>query len=312
MIVVLSSELEIAGVRGVKALVEMDVDAGTEPIAGQVLARVRAALPALVPSEARVARFVLDHPDEVIHLSVTELAGIASSSPSSVMRFCQNLGFKGYGAFKIALARDIAPPVRRLQADISEDDAPYEVLRKVSQAAADAVANAGTTITPETFGRAVAALESAERMLIVGVGTSAPVVQDVAYRLLTIGMRVEAPADVHVQHVAASLLHPGDVCLAISHTGSTRETVATVRTAAAAGARTVGVTSFFRSPLTEMLDIALVAGSHETAFRLEAMASRLAHLSVLDALVVALALRNRERSTAALDSYGAVLGEHRF
>jgi RpiR family transcriptional regulator, carbohydrate utilization regulator len=278
----------------------------------RVLARVRAELPSLVPSEARVARFVLDHPDDVIHCSVTELAAISSSSPSSVMRFCQRLGFKGYGGFKIALARDAATPVRRLQADVRETDAPHVILRKVASSAADAVADAAGTIDPETFDRAIAALEAAERLLVIGVGSSAPVVQDIAYRLLTIGLRVEAPVDVHVQHVAASLLGPRDACLAISHTGSTRETVAALRSAAAAGARTVAVTSFFRSPLTEVAEITLVAGSVETAFRLEAMASRLVHLSVLDAMFVALALRDRERATAALDCYGAVLGEHRF
>ena len=81
---------------------------------------------------------------------------------------------------------------------------------------------------------------------------------------------------------------------------------------ALAGAQVVAVTSFFHSPLTEVAHLTLVCGSKETAFRVEAMASRLAHLTVLDALYVALAVRNRERTASALDSFGAVLSEHRF
>jgi DNA-binding MurR/RpiR family transcriptional regulator len=180
------------------------------------------------------------------------------------------------------------------------------------QAAAEAVGEAATTVDDETFDRVVALLDAADRVLVAGVGSSAPIVQDVAYRLLTIGLRTEAPLDVHVQHVAASLLSASDVCLAISHTGSTRETLATVRLAAAAGARTVAVTSFFRSPLTELADLSLVTGSKETAFRVEAMSSRLAHLAVLDALFVALAARNRDRAMAAQDAYSGVLAEHRL
>ena len=288
------------------------LERGEENVAGKVVASIRALLPSVIPSEARVARFVIDQPAEVIHLSVTELAGIASTSASTVMRFCQKLGFKGYQDFKIALAQDSTPPARRLQADVSEGDSPGEILNKVVNTAADAVADAATTIDPAVIAGVVDLLESADRILVVGVGSSAPIVQDIAYRLLTIGMRVEAPLDVHVQHVTASLLTNRDVCLAISHTGSTRETVATVRSAAMAGATTVAVTSFFRSPLTEVAHVALVTGSKETAFRVEAMASRLAHLSVLDALYVALAVGNRERTLAAQDAYGAVLAEHRF
>lgn len=287
-------------------------DPGDEIIAGKVVPLVRALLPSLIPSEARVARFVIGQPFEVIHYSVTELAGIANTSASTVMRFCQKLGFKGYQDFKIALAQDASPPLRRLQADVEDGDSPSEILNKVVHAATDAVSGAAATIDHATFTNVVEMLDAADRVLVIGVGSSSPIAQDIAYRFLTIGLRVEAPLDVHVQHVTASLLSDRDVCLAISHTGSTRETVAAVRSASTAGARTIAVTSFLRSPLTEVAEVALVTGSRETAFRVEAMASRLAHLSVLDALFVALAVRNRERALAAQDAYGAVLAEHRF
>jgi DNA-binding MurR/RpiR family transcriptional regulator len=279
---------------------------------GAILGRIRAVLPSLIPSEARVARFAIDQPGEVIHLSVTELAATAQTSASTVMRFCQKLGFRGYQDFKIALAQDGTPPLKRIQADVTEEDSAEEILQKVVHAAAEAVASAASTVDAGAFEQAVAAIGAAERILVVGVGSSLPIVQDIAYRLLTLGLRVEAPLDVHVQHVTASLLSERDVCLAISHTGSTRETVATVRAAAQAGARTIAVSSFLQSPLTELADLSLVSGSRETAFRVEAMASRLAHLSVLDALFVAVAVRNRERALAAQDVYGSVLSEHRF
>lgn len=286
--------------------------AAEELAPGRIVALVRGSLSSLVPSEARVARLVIEAPAEVIHLSVTELADEANTSATTVMRFCRRLGFKGYQDFKIALAQDAIPPLRRLQADVVEGDTPPSILSKVIDAAAEAVSGAGSTIDDATFTRAVDVLAAAERILVIGVGSSAPIVQDIAYRFLTIGLRAEAPLDVHVQHVTARLLGDRDVCLAISHTGSTRETVATARSAAAAGAQVIAVTSFFHSPLTTAANLTLVCGSKETAFRVEAMASRLAHLTVLDALFVALAVRARERAVAAQDLYGDVLSEHRF
>ena len=114
-----------------------------------------------------------------------------------------------------------------------------------------------------------------------------------------VGVVSNAPPDVHVQHVAARLLTDGDVCVAISHTGATRETVATVRAARDAGATTIAVTSFSRSPISRLADVVLVAGGPELSFRHEAMASRLAHLSLLDALYVAVAMRFQETRSAS-------------
>ena len=109
----------------------------------------------------------------------------------------------------------------------------------------------------------------------------------------------------------AGLPTAADACLAISHTGQTRETLATVTAARAAGATTVAVTSFSRSPLTKIVDAALVAGSRETAFRIEAMSSRLAHAAVLDALRVSLALARPDRARPAQALSADVLTEHR-
>lgn len=279
---------------------------------GSVTATIRAIAPSLVPSEARVARLFVDRPSEIVHLSVTELAAMAGVSASTVVRCCQRLGLKGYQDLKIALAQDTIPALRRLQGDVEEGDAPAVVLAKVVEAGAVAIRSAVATVDSTAFERAIAALDEAGRVLVVGVGSSAPIAQDAAYRFLTIGLRAEAPVDVHVQHVAARLLGRGDVCMAISHTGSTQETLAVTRAAAAAGVTTIAVTSFLRSPLTEVASIALVAGSRETSFRVEAMASRMAHMTVLDALFVAVALRDRTRSLAAQETHAAVMAEHRF
>jgi len=56
----------------------------------------------------------------------------------------------------------------------------------------------------------------------------------------------------------------------------------------------------------------ILAGGREVAFRLEAMASRLAHVAVLDALLVAVALADEERSQRALAFYTDALSEHRL
>jgi DNA-binding MurR/RpiR family transcriptional regulator len=185
----------------------------------------------------------------------------------------------------------------------------------VLNASAEAMSDAAAMISPAAFTRSVELLCAARHILCVGVGvgvgTSAPLAADAAYRLRTIGLPAEAPADVHTQHVAARLLGPPDLCLAVSHTGQTRETLATVTAARTAGAATIAVTSFSHSPLTRSSDISLIAGSRETNHRVEAMTSRLAHIAVLDALYVAVRLAQPERARLAEHLSAQVITEHR-
>jgi DNA-binding MurR/RpiR family transcriptional regulator len=144
------------------------------------------------------------------------------------------------------------------------------------------------------------------------VGTSANVAQDASYRFRLIGLPSEAPPDIHVQQVAARLLRQRDVCIVVSHRGTTDASVATAAAARQAGAVVVAITSFMRSPLTEIAHIAIVAGSRQTWFRVEAMASRVVHLCVLDAMFVALAMRRGALATAALKATGEGLPDHPF
>jgi hypothetical protein len=106
-------------------------------------------------------------------------------------------------------------------------------MHKVFTAGADAIRQSIATLEVQAFEKAVEVLRTAHTVLFVGVGTSAPLAQDAAYRFRTIGVHAESPLDVHVQHVSASLLTRRDVCVAVSHTGATRETLACVKSAAA-------------------------------------------------------------------------------
>lgn len=279
---------------------------------GSVVAHIRANLPALTARGRRVGQAVLDDPRDVIHLTVSDLAERTGTSVATVVRFCQDVGLRGFADLKIRLAAEAIPADRALHEDVRVGDPPDAVLGKVLTSTAAAVAAAADTVDTRAFVRAVELLRDTRQLLCVGVGTSAPLAQDAGYRFRTAGLPAEAPADAHVQHVTARLLGPGAVCLCFSHTGQTRETLASTAAARVAGAATIAITSFFHSPLTELADVALVAGSRETDFRMEAIASRIAHIAVLDALYVAVSLSDVDRARAAQQLTADTLAEHRI
>ena len=275
------------------------------------LPHLRSRMTALGASDRKVAQVVLAQPGSVVFWSITELADAAGTAKSSVVRFCQALGLRGFHDLKLLLAQEVAAMGPHV-GDVADEDTPTDVLGKVVEAGVRTLRDALATVGREPFEASVELIGDARGVLLVGVGTSAPLAQDAAYRLRTIGVRAEAPADAHVQHVAAKLLAPGDVCLAISHSGSTRETRIAVGAAREAGAARIAVTSFASSPLTELGDHVVLAGAREASHRLEAMTSRLAHVAVLDALLVAVALRDEERAQAALSRYADAIAEHRL
>ena len=254
---------------------------------------------------------VVDQPELVIHRSAAEVAELANTSAATVVRCAQKLGFRGFHDLKLSLAQEL-PAFSRDQTAAPAADPRVAALARVTRAGAEAVRDAGALVDPASFETAVSAIGDAARVVFVGVGTSAPLCQDAAYRFSAIGIGAEAPADVHMQHVHARRLAAGEVCVAVSHTGATHETLQAARGAAQAGATVVAITSFTRSALTELSDCVIVAGARELGLRLEAVASRLAHLAVLDALLVAVAERDPGRSQAALAIYADVLAEHRL
>jgi DNA-binding MurR/RpiR family transcriptional regulator len=288
------------------------VTAAPLPTDGSVVAHIRARMPALTTRGTRIGQAILDNPLEVIHLTVSDLAARTDTSVATVVRFCQDVGLRGFADLKIRLAAEAIPAERGLHEDVTPGDEPATVLTKVLTSTAGAVAAAADTVDPTAFARAVTLLRDARHLLCVGVGTSAPLAQDAGYRFRIAGLLAEAPYDTHVQHVGARLLGPGAVCLCFSHTGQTRETLGSVAAARAAGAATIAVTSFFNSPLTELADVALIAGSSETDFRMEAMTSRIAHIAVLDALYVAVFLSDVERGSNAQQLSADALTDHRI
>ncbi|MEN2742726.1 MurR/RpiR family transcriptional regulator [Microbacterium sp. X-17] len=276
------------------------------------LARIRALLPSLPPSDRRAAEVISARGAEVLGSSISEIAQAARVAESTVIRACKRLGFTGFQDLKLAIARDVRPQLELVADEIRDGDSATEIVAKVFAASSDVLSEAVTSVDTPTLSLVVDAMAVADRVLFVGLGPSSPIAQDAAYRFRSIGVRADAPIDSLTQHQAAAMLHSGDVCVLISHTGATRETLEIAATATDRGAVTVAVTSYGRSPLTRAVEYPLIAGGRQLGFRVEAMASRLAHLCVLDSMYVALAMRDSDRAMAALDAHHAVASHHQL
>ncbi|KKB13471.1 transcriptional regulator [Devosia geojensis] len=272
-----------------------------------VIERIAAIRADLAPTAGRIADFIAQNAADVVHMSVTEVAERAGASEGSVVGLCQQLGARGFQQIKIALARDLVQPVQFIQEDLNPADGLADVVAKIFGADLRALQDTQNALDIGELARAVEAIRKAKRIEVFGIGSAAPIAEDATYRLLRIGINARASVDSHVQAITGSLCDRDVAVLTISHSGSTIETLTATKLAKEAGATTIAVTNFGRSPLLSHTDIVLHTLARETQFRTEAMTSRIAQLAVIDTLIAALALADYERAVSTINKTFDVL-----
>ena len=286
------------------------------PEAGRgLLVRIRAELPGLRPAERRVALAVLEDPAGVAQRSIGALARQCDTSGATVLRFCRSVGYRHYPDLRIDLARETSREEADngrgtlLTGDISPTDTLSEIVAKIAWSDARAIEDTAATLDVETLGRAIDAVSAAQRIDIFGIGASGFVAQDLHQKLHRIGLLSSVWPDPHAALTSAALLGPPDVAIAISHTGTTIDTIEALRVAEGRGATTIAITNFGDSPLAGHAHHVLTTAARETTFRSGAMASRIAQLAVVDCLFVGVAQRSYERTMLALErTFAAVQG----
>jgi DNA-binding MurR/RpiR family transcriptional regulator len=268
--------------------------------------------PTLNKVEKKIADLILSDPENLVHLTISEIAVKIDVAHSSIVRFCKILGFEGFKQLKINIATNLRKTTDTILLDIERTDKPGVVLSKVYRSAITTLEETLNTIDRGEFTKAVRLLSRAKRIEFYGIGTSAVLALDAYYRFMRVGLPAYAAVDPHIQRVSASMAGKDWVIVGISHTGRTRDTFDALKIAKERGAKIICITSFMKSPIVSISDVGLVIVSPETRVMKEAVTSRIAHVALLDSLYTAVAVANYEKSTSHLESMSNILNETRF
>ncbi len=260
--------------------------------------RIQGTYSSLRTAEQRVADFILKHAEELIYLTVTELAERTQTSESTVVRLCQKIGYKGYQEFKIMLARDLVGPAETVYEQIEPSDSLEALKTKVFQANAQALKDTIEVLADDELVKAVHALGHARRVEIYGIGGSAPLAFDAYHKFMKLGICAVWLNDSDLMAMSSSLLDAADVVLGISHTGASRDVCDAMENAQNAGATTICITHRATSPITKVSNIKLFTAAKETAFGSDATSSRIAQLSIVDVLYAGIANQDYDHALA--------------
>jgi len=281
-------------------------------IAKDYLVIIKNLLPSMHQGEKKIAEYILSHPADVINMTIAQLAILLSVADSSIVRFCRLIGLNGFTDLKINLAKNISKSSYPVPEEISLHDDDYSIALKVFSSSIQTLQNTINTLDKEEFHRTVQFLLQAKRIEIYGIGTSATLAQDAYYRFMRIGLPAYAATDPHISRISASMLDDECVALGISHTGRTKDTIEALQIAKGKGAKIIGITSFYKTPLLDLVDSKLVISSIEADFLKEAVSSRIAHLGLIDSLCTCLIIRRYKQTEPLLDSMTYILNQLRY
>lgn len=265
----------------------------------------------LTPAEQRVATLVLEHPRTILNEPIAEIARMAEVSQPTVIRFCRSLGFLGLADFKLKFASSLTGtiPVRHTQVRMS--DSTSDLSAKVVDNTVSAILKFRDQLETKSVEQAINLLRKAKRVEFYAMGNSRVVALDGQHKFFRFRIPTASYGDAQLFGLAAQLLNPGDVVIAISNAGRMQELLDAVDVARAGGADVIAITSR-HSALAKKASVCLAVDHSEDSALFLSMISRMLQLLLIDILAVGISLdsENAERASELDSEAGRLLISH--
>ena len=276
-----------------------------------MLAHIEERLPALSRAEQRVARWVLEHPRQAADATLAVVAAECETSEPTVIRFCRHVGLDGFREFTRRLTEAMSRPAIYVHRNVGEDDTASDAVTKVMDASIRTLIDTRARTSSMPFDAAVAAMAAARQLAFGGIGASGHVAGDACHKFFRLGLPCTSLTDIPSLLQYSATLACNDILVLISHSGRWPDLLRTARLARSGGATVIALTD----PLSELAaasDILFPCSAMEDSSVYTPMSSRLAHLALLDALQVALALKLGDSAVANLRRSKDALAESIF
>lgn len=241
-----------------------------------LLTEINDQLPQFARQERKVARIVLQSPDAVLQMTITALANAAEVATATVTRFVRKLNCPDFATFKLRIAQAQGITVPPPDAGTAGDRV-YSIYTQVLQGTWDKLDERQLHAVADQLGKA-------RRVYVYGLGSSGYTAQEMAQRLIRMGIAAFAVTDSHMMIITAGLMTADDVVLILSHDGRTADVNEATSLARDAGAVTIGITASPQSVLAQTVAIPLIVQDATFVGPTHFVNSQLATVYVLDIL----------------------------
>lgn len=235
------------------------------------------------PFATKTERIVIDKLEgidfnEIIYMSITELAMRLEVAEATILRFCKKLDYKGFQDFKLALSKDLASEMATSHRDNNF------LLDKIL-AGLDFTSK---NLKDEVFIEAAKKILSAKKICIFGVGNSEVAVHFFGLELLKLGISAFTSSDSHLQNIFASNMKEEDLAILVSVSGGTLDVLDLATLCKNQGVPILVVTNYERSPLAKYADYLFVSSKKEASYEGGSSASIISQIYIFDLLYQAI------------------------
>lgn len=247
-------------------------------------------------AEKKIADCIIERKEEVIDMTVAELAKASGTSDATVSRFCRRCGFKGFQHLKMSLAREVLEEKGK-SIQVSNDILRKDIPQSLQNILANKVAELTQTVSmmePKKLEKILTLLETAHTVQVVAVGNTIPVALDFSFKLNQLGIPTVSGTIWETQMAYTLNMKKGDVVLIISNSGVSRRLLTLIEGAKENGIKVISITNSPESPVAKESDYHITTATREKLLLGEFCFSRVSATMVVETLYLFLAVSKRD------------------
>lgn len=258
-----------------------------------ILLKAKSLFESLKPSEKKVADYLIQRADDVIHFSINELAENAGCSEASVSRFVRKLGFSKFIDFKIALVKELSS-VENKKIVKKNATGVYDLVNHLIQQGIKCYEDLSQLVNPQEIETVADWITTSRRTIFFGVGSSGPMALLGSSLLVRVGIESISYSDPHMQVIVGSNCTSADTVIAVSVSGTIKDTVKSLQVAKSVGAKAVAITGGKDSPLAKAADLVLYCAPEGFELGFGSLAARSSQMAILDMILSTIVWKNEK------------------
>ena len=259
-----------------------------------VLAKMEESIRRLSKGHKKIAAYIKENYDKAAFMTAAALGKKVGVSESTVVRFATELGFKGYPELQRALQQMIKSKLTAVQRmEVSQTlIGDGDIINSVLTGDIELIRETAERTSRDDFKHALAEINRAKRIYILGVRSSAALASFLAFYFNLVFDSVVLVDTSSASEMFEQMfrIDENDVCIAISFPRYSKQTVNAMRFIADRKAKIIAITDTDKSPIASFADYLLVARSDMASV----VDSLTAPLSLINALIVGVTLSRRE------------------
>lgn len=275
-----------------------------------ILSRLQDGAGSFSKGQRAIAKYITESYDKAAFMTASKLGKTVGVSESTVVRFAVDLGYDGFPSMQKALQEMVMNRLTNVQRiEVANNRiGDQDIVGLVLQSDIEKLRRTAETVRRDDFHAAVQAILKARQIYIVGVRSAAPLANFLGYYLNYMFNNVHVVTTSGTSEMFEKIVGIGeeDVVFAISFPRYSTSTAKGARYCRSVGATVVSLTDNIESPLGQESDYVLVAKSDMMSL----VDSLVAPLSVINAMIVALAARREKQLTASFNELERIWDEY--